>query len=92
MEQKEEDPKYRENKDKLGVRCLELRESIEEKMVEKMTEERFWGMMALNDGPTIDYGRDTLKEETMERWIERLGLLSYRRYPFFLESDWYKGA
>ena len=57
-----------------------------------MTEERFWGMMALNDGPTIDYGRDTLKEETMERWIERLGLLSYRRYPLFLESDWYKGA
>lgn len=54
-----------------------------------MTEERFWGMLALDDAPTIDYGRDTLKEETMERWVERLRLMAYKRYPLFLEPDWY---
>ena len=57
-----------------------------------MTEERFWGMLALDDSPVFDYGRDVLKELTMERWINEQGLLPYKRYPLFGEGDWYKSG
>jgi hypothetical protein len=31
-----------------------------------MTEEKFWGLLALNDEEVFDYGRDILKEGTYE--------------------------
>lgn len=32
-----------------------------------MTEEKFWGLMALNDEEGFDYGRDTLKDVIYEQ-------------------------
>ena len=63
---------------------------IEDVKIEKMTEERFWGMLALDDSPAFDYGRDVLKELTMEKWIDEQGLLPYKRYPLFTKNDWYR--
>ena len=59
---------------------------------ELMTEERFWGMLAMNDSPAFDYGRDTLKEETIERWMDNHKMLPYKRFPLFTDQEWYRST
>jgi len=53
-----------------------------------MTEEKFWGLLALNDEEVFDYGRDILKEGTYETTME----LPYKQFPLFTKADWFKDA
>lgn len=50
-----------------------------------MTEEKFWGLMALNDEPQFDYGRDILKDLIYENIIK----LPYKNIPLFTKTDWF---
>ena len=51
-----------------------------------MTEEKFWGMLALNEEEAFDYGRDILKDGIYETKIT----LPYQQFPLFVMSDWFK--
>ena len=58
-----------EKKTKLGLEVMRVSEIMEDLQNENMTEEKFWGLMALNDEEGFDYGRDTLKDVVYEqRW------------------------
>jgi hypothetical protein len=49
---------------------MSITEKMEDLMEEAMTEEKFWGMAALDDDViAFDYGRDILKEGTYETII-----------------------
>lgn len=45
---------------------MRVSNEMEDLQDEAMTEERFWGLMALNDEEGFDYGRDTLKDGPYE--------------------------
>ena len=45
---------------------MDVKENMEDLMDEAMNEDKFWGMLALDDEPGVDYGRDILKEGTFE--------------------------
>ena len=50
-------------KDKLKIKMMEVRGNMEDLLDEAMTEDKFWGMQALdNDIVAFDYGRDVLKD------------------------------
>ena len=58
------------NKDKIKIKMMYISDDMENLREEKMTEERFWGMAALNDDDdAFDYGRDILKEGTYENLL-----------------------
>lgn len=69
------------NKRKLLVRTMEVKECMEDLMEEAMNEDKFWGMLALDDEPGIDYGRDILKEGTFETTMR----LPYKQQPLFTQ-------
>lgn len=53
---------------------------MEELMEEEMTEEKFWGLLALDDDVIgFDYGRDILKEGTYETIMK----LPFEQIPLF---------
>lgn len=54
------------SKDKVRFKMMEITEEIEALRSENMDEEKFWGMLALNDEVQFDYGRNILKEGTYE--------------------------
>ena len=58
---------------------MDVREVMEELMDEAMNEDKFWGMMALDDDVGVDYGRDILKEGTFETTMR----LPYKQWPLF---------
>lgn len=86
------DEKYQEKKDKLRCKIALVSGEIDDLKDEAMTEERFWGMLALNDSPAFDYGRDILKEQTMERWMDNNKMLPYKRFPLFADNEWYRSS
>ena len=45
---------------------VDVRDNMEDLMEEAMDEDKFWGMMALDDDAGVEYGRDILKEGTFE--------------------------
>ena len=56
---------------------------------EEMTEQKFWGALALDDDePGFDYGRDILKEGTFETIMK----LPYQQLPLFTKSDWFENS
>jgi len=61
---------------------MDVTEEMENLMEEAMTEEKFWGMLALDDDVVaFDYGRDILKEGTYETQMK----LPYEQMPLFTE-------
>jgi predicted nucleic acid-binding Zn-ribbon protein len=54
------------SKDKVRFKMMEITDEIEALRSENMDEEKFWGMLALNDDVQFDYGRAILKEGTYE--------------------------
>ena len=56
---------------------------MEELIDEPMNEDRFWGMMALDDSEGVDYGRDNLKEGTFETTMR----LPYKQWPLFTKQS-----
>ena len=54
------------SKDKVRFKMMEITDEIEALRNENMDEEKFWGMLALNDEVQFDYGRNILKEGTYE--------------------------
>ena len=66
---KGQDEKSRRDKDKIKIKMMYISDDMENLREEKMTEERFWGMLALDDDEGFDYGRDILKEVTYEALI-----------------------
>lgn len=71
---------------KIRIGIMELSEQVEDLKNEGMTEEKFWGLMALNDDEAFDYGRDTIKDGVYESRME----LPYDQIPLFTEADWYR--
>ena len=54
------------SKDKVRFKMMEITDEIEALRNENMDEDKFWGMLALNDEVQFDYGRNILKEGTYE--------------------------
>lgn len=78
-----------EKKDKLKIKMMEITESIDELRDEEMTEEKFWGALALDDDDTgYDYGREILKDVVYEARMD----LPYDQLPLFTSNDWHRGA
>ena len=57
-----------EKKQKDTIKChmMDIRDEIDYIQSEVMTEEKFWGLLALKPDDGFDYGRDILKEGTFE--------------------------
>jgi len=60
----------KKNKDKIKVHMMDIRDSMEYLQQEQMTEQKFWGLLSLNDEEVFDYGRDILKEGTYESQLK----------------------
>lgn len=59
---------------------MDFTQEMEELMEEEMTEEKFWGLLALDDDVIgFDYGRDILKEGTYETIMK----LPFEQIPLF---------
>ena len=56
----------KKKKDKIKVHMIDIRDAIEYLHQEKMNEQKFWGLLSLNEDDAFDYGRDILKEGTYE--------------------------
>jgi len=54
------------SKDKIKEKMMSLTDEIDNLREENMTDDRFWGMLALDEDEAFDYGRDFLKEGTYE--------------------------
>lgn len=54
-------------KTKFRMEIMRLTEQVEDLREEEMNEDKFWGLMALNDDEAFDYGRDTLKDGIYEQ-------------------------
>ena len=67
---------------------MHITDDMEALRQEEMTEQRFWGMQALDEDDAFDYGRDVLKEGTYETIIK----YPYKQIPLFTETYWYKGS
>ena len=65
---------------------IDIRDEIEYLENENVTEEKFWGMLALNEDDGFDYGRDVLKEGTYETQM----VMPYDLFPLFHKRDWFK--
>ena len=50
-------------KDTIKLKMLGITDEIDQLNAEVMTEEKFWGALALDEGNTFDYGRDVLTED-----------------------------
>ena len=50
-------------KDTIKLKMLGITDEIDQLNAEAMTEEKFWGALALDEGNTFDYGRDVLTED-----------------------------
>lgn len=75
------------NKDKIKIKMMYISDDMESLREEKMSEERFWGMAALNDDDdAFDYGRDILKEVIYETQIT----LPYYQFPLFTKTNWHR--
>ena len=72
-------------KDKVKIKMMEITDEMDALREENMTEQKFWGMLALDDDEEFDYGRDTLKEGTYETVMT----LPYDQFPLFTQSDWF---
>lgn len=64
---------------------MRVSEEMEDLQNENMTEETFWGLMALNDEEPFDYGRDYLKDVVYEQKM----VLPYQQLPLFVGPDWF---
>jgi len=69
------------DKAKITIRLMDVKDEMERLMDEAMNEDKFWGMMALDDTVAFDYGRDILKEGTFETTMR----LPYKRWPLFIQ-------
>lgn len=78
----------RKNKNMVSEYMIDLRNKIEFLNKENVDEDKFWGLLAMNNEETFDYGRDILKETTYDQKIT----LPYKPYPLFTKNDWYKNA
>ena len=67
---------------------IDIRDAVEYLQQEEMNEQKFWGLLALNDEEVFDYGRDILKEGTYETIMK----LPYTQFPLFTKSDWFKDS
>ena len=75
------------NKDKIKIKMMYISDDMESLREEKMNEEKFWGMAALNDDDdAFDYGRDILKEVNYEALIS----LPYYQFPLFTKTNWHR--
>lgn len=70
----------------LKEKIIDIRDEIEFLNKEEMTEEKFWGVLALNQSSAFDYGRDILKDGT----YETIYTLPYECFPLFTKRDWFK--
>ena len=60
-------PEKKHDKIKLQIEMMSVTETMENLIDEPMTEEKFWGMLALDDGEgAFDYQREILKENIYE--------------------------
>lgn len=73
-------------KDKVRFKMMEITDEMDALRTQNMTEEKFWGMLALNDDAAFDYGRDILKEGTYETVLK----LPYEQFPLFTKASWHK--
>jgi hypothetical protein len=78
----------KKKKDKIKLHMLDIRDNMEYLQQEQMTEQKFWGLLSLNEDEEFDYGRDILKENTYDQVIT----LPYTQFPLFTKTDWFKDA
>jgi hypothetical protein len=80
------DEKDKINKDRIKEKMIDIKDEVEYLNKENMDEQKFWGMLALNNEDVFDYGRDILKDGTYETTM----MLPYNPYPLFTKTDWFK--
>jgi hypothetical protein len=78
----------KKKKDKIKVHMIDIRDHIEYLNQEKMNDQKFWGLLSLNEDDAFDYGRDILKEGTYETEM----VLPYTQFPLFTKTDWFKDS
>jgi hypothetical protein len=78
----------KKKKDTIKIHMIDIRDAVEYLQQEEMNEQKFWGLLALNDEEVFDYGRDILKEGTYETIMK----LPYTQFPLFTKSDWFKDS
>ena len=59
----------KKDQDKVKIKMMEITDEVDFYRNEAMTEEKFWGLLALNDEEAFDYGRDILKDGIYETRI-----------------------
>jgi hypothetical protein len=70
------------------MKMMEITDEIDELNGEEMTEEKLWGANAMDDDEdAFDYGRDVIKEGSLENRIALI--LPYRTMPLFTNPEWY---
>lgn len=69
------------------MRMMELTEEIEHLDGEKMTEDKFWGLAALDEDEDFEYGRDFIKEGSYDALLKS----PYYKIPLFIEGNWFRG-
>jgi hypothetical protein len=70
------------------MKMMEITEEIDELNGEEMTEEKLWGANAQDDDDdAFDYGRDVIKEGSLETRLALL--LPYKTMPLFTNPEWY---
>ena len=82
-------PEKKLDKIKLQIEMMGVTETMENLIDEPMTEEKFWGMLALDDGDgAFDYQREILKEAVYE--VQKMKI-PYLHLPLFVAGDWASG-
>jgi hypothetical protein len=67
------------------MKMMEINDEVDELNGEEVTEEKLWGGNAVDDDDAFDYGRDVIKEGTLESKLR----LPYKTMPLFTNPEWY---
>ena len=78
--------KEKKDMDRIKEKMIDIRDEIEYLENENVDEDKFWGMLALNNDEVFDYGRDILKEDVYDNQI----ILPYKLFDLFTKRDWFK--
>lgn len=69
----------------IQFKVMQLQEEMDDLENEKMDEQKFWGLLMGDEDDEFDYGRDIVKEESLDKVL----FLPYQILPLFLEADWF---
>ena len=69
----------------IQMKMMEINDEVDELNMEEMTEDKLWGAQAFEDDDAFDYGRDVIKEGSLETRLR----LPYKTMPLFTNPEWY---